>query len=72
MKCGLWCRRIRPSIAVRRSFERYGFQKVKGLVAGGAERQASVWCGLQQVSPEMNLVVVHDGGTAFFDGVDVG
>ena len=41
--------------------ERYGYRKVRGVVAGGAERQASVWRGLQALAPEVELVVVHDG-----------
>ena len=45
--------------------ERYGFHKVCGLVVGGAERQESVWCGLQQVTPAVDLVVVHDGVRPF-------
>ncbi len=42
--------------------ERYRFHKVVAVVAGGSERQSSVWKGLQKAeeySPE--LVVVHDG-----------
>jgi 2-C-methyl-D-erythritol 4-phosphate cytidylyltransferase len=49
----------------RQVVERYGFQKVRGLVPGGAERQDSVWCGLQRVSPAVELVVVHDGVRPF-------
>lgn len=45
--------------------ERYGFQKVQGVVAGGATRQASVWQGLQQVGDEVELVMVHDGVRPF-------
>ena len=49
----------------RKIVERYGFQKVRGLVPGGAERQDSVWRGLQCVPPEVELVVVHDGVRPF-------
>jgi 2-C-methyl-D-erythritol 4-phosphate cytidylyltransferase len=45
--------------------ERYGFGKVRGVVTGGEERQASVWRGLQQLGPEIELVVVHDGVRPF-------
>ncbi len=45
--------------------ERYGFQKVRGVVAGGATRQESVWRGLQQVKDDVELVVVHDGVRPF-------
>jgi 2-C-methyl-D-erythritol 4-phosphate cytidylyltransferase len=41
--------------------ERYGFQKIRGVIAGGATRQESVWRGLQQVADAVTLVVVHDG-----------
>ena len=45
----------------RAIIEPYGFQKVKGVVAGGATRQASVWQGLQRVAAQADVVVVHDG-----------
>ncbi len=45
--------------------ERYGFGKVQGVVAGGDERQASVWRGLQQLGSEVDLVVIHDGVRPF-------
>jgi 2-C-methyl-D-erythritol 4-phosphate cytidylyltransferase len=41
--------------------ERYGLRKVRGIVAGGTTRQASVWRGLQHVAEAVELVVVHDG-----------
>jgi len=41
--------------------KRYGLRKVRGVVAGGATRQESVWCGLQCVTEAIELVVVHDG-----------
>lgn len=42
--------------------ERFGFTKVTAIVAGGAERYASVWNGLQclkEMSPD--YVLIHDG-----------
>lgn len=45
--------------------EHYGFRKVRGVVAGGATRQESVWRGLQQVAETTELVVVHDGVRPF-------
>jgi 2-C-methyl-D-erythritol 4-phosphate cytidylyltransferase len=45
--------------------EQYGLRKVKGVVAGGATRQESVWQGLQQVGNSVDLVVVHDGVRPF-------
>jgi 2-C-methyl-D-erythritol 4-phosphate cytidylyltransferase len=45
--------------------ERYGFQKVKGVVAGGTTRQESVWQGFQCVESGVDLVVIHDGVRPF-------
>jgi len=45
--------------------EPYGFRKVRGVVAGGATRQDSVWQGLQQVDESVAFVVVHDGVRPF-------
>jgi len=45
--------------------ERYGLQKVRGVVAGGTTRQESVWHGLQQITDAVGLVVVHDGVRPF-------
>ncbi len=38
-----------------------GFSKVKAVVAGGADRPASVWNGLNVLSPKVKLVAVQDG-----------
>ncbi len=40
---------------------KYRFQKPFRLTAGGAERQDSVWNGLQMLSPKSELVAIHDG-----------
>ena len=45
--------------------ERYGFKKVRGVVAGGASRQESVWQGLRRLAAGVDLVVVHDGVRPF-------
>jgi 2-C-methyl-D-erythritol 4-phosphate cytidylyltransferase len=45
--------------------EPYGFRKVKGVVAGGATRQESVWQGLQHVERRVELVVIHDAVRPF-------
>jgi 2-C-methyl-D-erythritol 4-phosphate cytidylyltransferase len=39
----------------------YGFAKPYRLVAGGKERQDSVWNGLQAVSPACEVVAIQDG-----------
>jgi 2-C-methyl-D-erythritol 4-phosphate cytidylyltransferase len=42
--------------------ERFALSKVKAVVAGGPERQSSVWLGLQACDAgEDDLVLVHDG-----------
>jgi len=45
--------------------EQYGFHKVRGVIAGGATRQESVWQGLQRLGDDVNVVVVHDGVRPF-------
>jgi 2-C-methyl-D-erythritol 4-phosphate cytidylyltransferase len=39
---------------------KYHFQKKFRLVAGGAERQDSVWNGLEAVSPKTEIVAIQD------------
>ena len=36
------------------------FQRLFRLVAGGAERQDSVWNGLAAISPKTEIVAIHD------------
>lgn len=45
--------------------ERYGFNKVKQIVAGGAERQDSVYNGLLATSSNVKYVMIHDGARPF-------
>src|SRR5512137_2256710 len=47
--------------------ERYGFTKVRRIVAGGAERQHSVMNGLKAVAGagEDDVVLIHDGVRPF-------
>lgn len=44
---------------------RYGFRKVRDVVAGGVTRQESVWRGLQRVTATSELIMVHDGVRPF-------
>lgn len=44
---------------------RYGFSKVTKVVPGGQERQDSVRLGLEQVSEETEIVLVHDAVRPF-------
>ena len=46
--------------------EKYGFQKVRRIVAGGMERYDSVWKGLQ-AAEHSDYVLIHDGARAFID-----
>lgn len=51
--------------ATRRLLHRYRVPRVLGVVAGGAERQESVWRGLQAVPAGARWVVVHDAVRPF-------
>ena len=44
--------------------KRYRFKKVE-LVSGGKERQDSVYNGLRKLSPQTDIVVIHDGVRPF-------
>lgn len=45
---------------------KYGINKVKKIVQGGAERYHSVWNGLQEVEDD-GYVFIHDGARPFVD-----
>jgi len=45
--------------------EQYGLKKVKKVVAGGATRQESVHCGLNETGEDVEIVVVHDAVRPF-------
>lgn len=45
--------------------ESFSFKKTIKLVAGGSERQQSAYNGLKAVSPESNIVLIHDGARPF-------
>lgn len=54
--------------------EKYHFTKVAAVVAGGAERYDSVWCGLKAIrdgkvegAAEDGYVFIHDGARMFVD-----
>ena len=46
---------------VGRLCQQYHLNKVKKIIVGGAERIHSVRAGLNEVSPEIELVAIHDG-----------
>ncbi|EOD00067.1 2-C-methyl-D-erythritol 4-phosphate cytidylyltransferase [Caldisalinibacter kiritimatiensis] len=45
--------------------KKYNFQKIKSIVAGGKERQDSVYNGLFAVNDKCQIVLVHDGARPF-------
>ena len=50
---------------VRDMAQEYGWKKITSVVAGGKERQDSVWNGLQVVSADTEIVLIHDGVRPF-------
>jgi 2-C-methyl-D-erythritol 4-phosphate cytidylyltransferase len=42
-----------------------GFDKVKRIIAGGSERCDSMYNGIQQLDPDTELVLIHDGARPF-------
>ena len=46
--------------------DKYAFTKVRKIIAGGSERYASVWNGLQETD-EDGYVFIHDGARPFVD-----
>lgn len=49
----------------RRTLLRPDGRRTEKVVAGGAQRRASVWAGLAEVTPASDLVLVHDGARPF-------
>ena len=49
-----------------RIVRRYGLRKIQGVIAGGAERQDSVYAGLQLIDGD-EIVVVHDAVRPFVE-----
>jgi len=47
--------------------ERYGFNKVKAVTAGGVERQDSVFNGLKVLDGSCDVVLIHDGARPFVE-----
>ena len=46
---------------------KYSFRKVRAVAAGGASRQQSVYNGLQHVSANCGIVLIHDGARPFIN-----
>ncbi|AFK86000.1 MULTISPECIES: 2-C-methyl-D-erythritol 4-phosphate cytidylyltransferase [Thermoanaerobacterium] len=51
----------------REIVDKYDFKKVKRIVAGGMERQESVFNGLKAVDSRCDIVMIHDGARPFID-----
>lgn len=49
-----------------------GLKKRITIVEGGKTRQESVFCGLKSVSPNTDIVLVHDGARPFIKNLDLG
>lgn len=45
--------------------EKYGFHKVRAIVAGGKERYHSVYQGLKAVTWQSEIIYIHDGARPF-------
>ena len=52
-------------------WEKYGFTKIKTIVAGGKERQDSVYNGLLAASHETQIILIHDGARPLIDGEQI-
>ncbi len=48
--------------------EKYRYRKVSQVVSGGKTRQDSVKNGIDALSPDVNVVVIHDGVRPFVTG----
>ncbi|MDI3310542.1 MAG: 2-C-methyl-D-erythritol 4-phosphate cytidylyltransferase [Thermoanaerobacterium sp.] len=51
----------------REIVDKYNFKKVKRIIAGGMERQESVFNGLKAVDSRCDIVMIHDGARPFID-----
>lgn len=49
--------------------DRYGFFKVMKVIAGGTQRQDSVFAGLQSLERDTEIVAVHDGVRPFVSSI---
>ena len=45
--------------------KKYNFEKVKQIVKGGSVRLESVYRGMAEVSPEAEIIAIHDGARPF-------
>lgn len=52
---------------VRRQVGRWGVNKVRRVVAGGATRTDSVAAGVAALAPDVSLIAIHDGARPLID-----
>lgn len=57
--------------ACEKMLSAYGFQKIKKLIPGGPDRQASVYNGVLALSPGTDIVLVHDGVRPLVSGQNI-
>ncbi len=50
---------------IKRAIKQYKVPKVSQIVLGGLERKDSVYNGIRAVSPQADLILIHDGGRPF-------
>ena len=55
----------------RALIRRYGYKKVKDVVAGGKTRQESVRNCIRRVPPSYDIVLIHDAARPFIDGATI-
>jgi len=48
--------------------DRYRFDKVRKIIAGGDQRQDSVYNALRELEPDISLILVHDGARPLVGG----
>ncbi|RMF62234.1 MAG: 2-C-methyl-D-erythritol 4-phosphate cytidylyltransferase [Calditrichaeota bacterium] len=53
------------SYAANEIVDRFGFSKVKKIIAGGEKRQDSVYAGLNALEPGTKMVAIHDAARPF-------
>lgn len=63
----LVCREEEQEFCHTEIVERYLLKKVLKIVAGGKERQHSVFNGIKALPPTTGLVFIHDGARPFLD-----
>lgn len=54
--------------SIKKIISRFGFKKVKEVVAGGSTRFESVRNCLARIGPEFDIVLIHDGARPFLEG----